>query len=345
MKIQPGRVAAFLRQPDAKCRAVLVYGPDSGLVRERGEALARLVCPDLKDPFRVAELSGPGLTADPARLADEMSAQSLIGGRRVVRVREAGDAVAPIAESALARAPGDGFVVIEAGDLPPRSALRKLFESAADAAAIACYADTARDLAEVIRATLGAHRIEVSSDAAAWLVEHLGGDRQVTRNELEKLALYVGDGGKVGLEAAALCVGDTAALDVDDVVFAAAEGDAAALERALLRAFQEGEQPVSILRASMRHFHRLQLCLARIDAGQSPEDAMRGLRPPLFFKVQDRFAGQLRRWTAAAAVRALAALTEAELRAKRAVYPQETVCRAVLLDLARFAGGRRGRAA
>jgi DNA polymerase-3 subunit delta len=345
VKIQPARVAAFLRQPDAKCRAVLVYGPDTGLVRERAEALARLVCPDLKDPFRVAELSGAALASDPARLADEMSAQSLVGGRRVVRVREAGDAVAPIAESALATAPGDGFVVLEAGDLPPRSALRKLFEGADNAAAIACYADTARDLAEVIRSTLGAHRVQVSSDAASWLVEHLGGDRQVTRNELEKLALYVGDGGKVGLEEAALCVGDTAALDVDDVIFAAAEGDASGLERALLRAFQEGEQPVSILRAAMRHFQRLQLCLARIDAGQSPEDAMRALRPPLFFKVQDRFAGQLRRWTPAAVMRALGALTEAELRAKRAVYPQETVCRAVLLDLARFAGGRRGRGA
>jgi DNA polymerase-3 subunit delta len=324
---------------------VLVYGPDTGLVRERALGLVRWVCPDAADPFRVAEMTGAQLAADPARLADEMSAQSLIGGRRVVRVREAGDAAAPIVESALETAPGDGFVVLESGDLPARSALRKLFESAGNAAAIPCYADGARDLAEVIRSTLGAHRIEVSQDAAAYLVEHLGGDRQVTRSELEKLALHVGDGGKVGLVEAVACVGDTAALDLDDALYAAFEGDPAALERALSRALREGEAPVSILRAAQRHLHRLQLCLGRMAGGQSADDAMRSLRPPLFFKVQDRFAAQLRRWTPATAAAALAMLTEAELNSKRAVYPQETICRAALLDVARFAHAGRRRAA
>src|SRR5262249_19762459 len=162
--------------------------------------------------------------------------------------------------------------------------------------------------AEVVRATLGAHRIEASRDAVAWLVEHLGGDRQLTRMELEKLALYVGDGGKVGLEEAQACVGDTAALDLDDAIFAAAEGDGAALERALTRALQEGENPVGILRAAMRHLQRLQLCLARMREGVAAADAVRSLRPPVFFKLQDRFAAQLRRWSLPATAAALALL-------------------------------------
>jgi DNA polymerase-3 subunit delta len=345
VKLQTGRIAAFLKQPDPRCRAVLLYGPDAGLVRERAEGLVRWVSPDPADPFRVAELTGAALVADPARLADEMAAQSLVGGRRVVRIREAGDAVAPIAESALATAPGDGFVVIEAGDLPGRSALRKLFESIGNAAAVPCYLDSGRDLADVVRATLGAHRVEVTPDALAYLVENLGGDRQVTRSELEKLALHVGDGGKVGLAEAAASVGDTAALTIEDAIYAAADGDPAALDRALSRGFQEGEAPVSVLRAAQRHIHRLQLCRGRIESGQSAEDAMRSLRPPLFFKLQDRFAGQLRRWTPAALARAVSLLTQAELDAKTTVYPQETICRAALLDLARLAHAGRRRAA
>ncbi|MCC6467418.1 MAG: DNA polymerase III subunit delta, partial [Alphaproteobacteria bacterium] len=35
MKIQPGKVETFLAKPDAAVRAVLLYGPDAGLVRER----------------------------------------------------------------------------------------------------------------------------------------------------------------------------------------------------------------------------------------------------------------------------------------------------------------------
>ena len=93
MKLASSRISAFLQRPDPEIRTVLVYGPDDGLVRERAGLLARSVCPDLKDPFRVAELAGATLAADPARLADEAAQLSLIGGRRVVRVRGATDAL------------------------------------------------------------------------------------------------------------------------------------------------------------------------------------------------------------------------------------------------------------
>src|SRR5947209_11687995 len=96
MRLAPARIAAFLQRPDPEIRAVLLYGPDEGLVRERAEAVARSVCSDLKDPFRVADLTGAGLAADPARLADEAAQLSLIGGRRIVRVRGAGDALAKL---------------------------------------------------------------------------------------------------------------------------------------------------------------------------------------------------------------------------------------------------------
>jgi len=58
--------------------------------------LARNVCPDLKDPFRVAELIAAALTADPARLEDEAAQLCLTGGRRVVRVRGVSEALAKL---------------------------------------------------------------------------------------------------------------------------------------------------------------------------------------------------------------------------------------------------------
>jgi len=90
VRLAPSRIAAFLQRPDPEIRAVLLYGPDEGLVRERAEAVARSVCPDLKDPFRVADLTASVLGTDPARLADEATQLSLTGGQRVVRVRGAG---------------------------------------------------------------------------------------------------------------------------------------------------------------------------------------------------------------------------------------------------------------
>ena len=108
MRLPPARIAGFLQRPDPEIRSVLLYGPDEGLVRERAEAVARSVCPDLRDPFRVADLTAGVLAADPARLADEAAQLSLTGGRRVVRVRGAGDALAKLFAAFLESTPGEG---------------------------------------------------------------------------------------------------------------------------------------------------------------------------------------------------------------------------------------------
>ena len=316
---------------------MLLYGPDAGLVRERAEAIARSVCPDLKDPFRIVDLGAAVLTADPARLADAAAQLSLTGGRRVVQVRGAGDTVGKLFAEFLEAKPGDAFVVVEAGDLPSRSALRRAFEATRHGAAIGCYPDTPRDLAAVIRDALTKDQITVSRDATLFLVEHLGGDRLLTRSELEKLALYAGDGGRVDLEDARLSVSDTAGLELDDAVMAAAEGDAASIERVLGRVFQEGESPVSVLRALLRHLHRLHLLVTRFSGGTSLEEVLRTARPPIFFKQQDSFRRQLTLWTEPRLRPQLDRISKAELRTKTTGLPAETVCREAMLAVAQAA--------
>lgn len=334
MKLASSRVAGFLRRPDPEVRAVLLYGPDAGLVRERAAVLARTVCPDLQDPFRVADLTGAALAADPARLADEAAQMSLMGGQRVVRVREAGDALAALFGRFLAEAPSDALVVVEAGDLPGRSSLRRVFDDAAAGAAIGCYPDSARDLADLVRDTCAAQRIAISRDAVDFLVSHLGGDRLLSRAELDKLTLYAGEGGRIGLDDARAVIADTAALSLDDAVLAAAEGDAAALDRALARVFQEGESPVTVIRAMLRHLQRLHLLARQVAGGTSIDAAIRGARPPIFLKEQDSWRRQLQRWSEKRLRAALDRVAEAEFRMKLTGLPAETICREALFRLA-----------
>jgi len=341
VKLPPSRISAFLQRPDPNIRAVLLYGPDEGLVHERAGVLARTVCPDLKDPFRVAELTAGALAVDPARLADEAAQLSLTGGRRLVRVRGVSEALAKLFADFLKSSPGDAFVVVEAGELPARAALRRVFEDAPHAIAIGCYPDTPRDLAALVREMLAGHRVTASRDAGQFLVEHLGGDRLLTRSELEKLALYAGDGGRVELEDARLSVSDTAALELDDAVMAAAEGDAARLERVLGRVLQEGESPVTIIRALLRHLHRLHALTARAAGGIGVEEVLRTARPPIFFKQQDNFRKQLALWSQTRLRPQLDRLTKAELDMKTTGLPAETICREAMLAVAQAARLRR----
>jgi DNA polymerase-3 subunit delta len=337
VKIAPSRLAAFLQRPDPGVRAVLLYGPDAGLVRERADELARTVCADLSDPFRVAALTGAVLAADPARLADEAAQLSLAGGRRVVRVRGAADAQGRLFAGFLADPLGEALVVVEAGELSGASSLRRAFESSPRAAAVGCYPDGPRDRAMVIRDSLAAHRVSASRDATQYLVDHLGDDRLVTRSELDKLALYVGDGGRVELDDAVVSVGDSAALELDDAVMAAAEGDTARLDRVLGRVFQEGESPVTVVRAVLRHLQRLHGLAARVAHGISAEEVMRAARPPIFFKHQDGIRRQLGLWRENGLRRALGRLAEAEIRIKTTGFPAETLCREALAAVAQMA--------
>ncbi|WP_029010833.1 DNA polymerase III subunit delta [Azospirillum halopraeferens] len=335
MKLQPKSIESFLRRPDPGVRAVLLYGPDAGLVRDRAMALGRTVVEDPSDPFRVTELYGRALVDDPARLADEAAAIALTGGRRLVRIREADDATTGAFAGLLtAPPPGDTLVVVEAGDLSNRSKLRLLFEEADAGAAIPCYVDDEASLGQVIADLLRGHGLTADADALSFLSGNLVGDRLVARGEVEKLALYMGRETRVRLEDAQACVGDSAALEMDEPVWAAGDGDFAALDKSLGRLFAEGTSPVAILRAAQRHFQRLHQVSA---AGRSPEQAIAALRPPVFFKMRGRFTNQARRWSPAAVRNALERLVEAEAECKRTHMPDETICARALFQVASLA--------
>lgn len=339
MKLQPRSIPSFLRKPDPKIRAVLFYGPDGGLVRDRAATIGRTVVADVSDPFRVADFSSRSLSDDPARLIDEVAALSLTGGRRLVRVRDAEDNSAAAFTALLDHPPpGDTLVVAEAGELGPRSKLRVLFEGAENAAAIPCYVEDETSLGAVIHDLLRADGLTADDDAVAFLAANLVGDRMVARGEITKLALYMGKGqGRVRLEDAQASIGDSAVLDMDEAVWAAADGDLPALDRALGRLFAEGASPVALLRATQRHFHRLHLVVAQVAAGKPADTAVATLKPPVMFKLKNRLAAQGRRWQPGAMRQALDRLTETEAECKRTNAPDTTLCARVLFQIGSLA--------
>jgi DNA polymerase-3 subunit delta len=332
VKLQPSQVRTFLRDP-GKTRIVLLYGDDLGMIRERAEALVRLVAGSLDDPFRVTELA----REDIKHLPDEAAGLSLMGGRRVVRVREATDAAADPAAQTL-KGVGTALVILEGAGLATRSKLRLLLEGANDAATIGCYPEEGKALEETIRTTLKAADVGIQPDALTWLAGHLGADRASTRAELEKLALYVGPGQQVDLDSAMTCIGDLAGLSLDDALFAATTGNVATTDRALELAMAEGAAPVAVIRATMGHLQRLHRArLAMEERGLSASEAVKASRPPVFYQKVGAFTRSLGVWSAPVLEYALAALSEAERGCKRTGWPDEALARNAVLTLARRA--------
>jgi DNA polymerase-3 subunit delta len=337
LKLDGRRLEAFLDAPGT-CHAVLLFGDDIGMIRERAGRLVRAVAGGLDDPFRVADLERDGLS----RLAEELSSRSLTGGRRVVRVRDVTDAATAAVTAALQRG-SEALLVLEAPGLASRSKLRTALERAPDAVAIGCYALEGAALDQVIGTVLSGLGVSVTPEARTWLAGQLGADQAVTRSELEKLALYVGTGGQVDLAAAEQCVGDLAGLSLNDALFAATAGDVAETDRALELALAEGTAPVGLLRATLTHLQWLQRARAAVAQGASPNEAAKAARPPVFFRQEAAFVQALRLWPEPALEAAATRVWEAERACKRTGTPAETLCRSVLLGLAQRAAQQRRR--
>ena len=336
MKLTPQRVGAFLRDP-GPCRVVLLYGEDTGMIRDGAEALVRSVAGSLDDPFLVAELSRDEVS----RLADEAASLPLTGGRRVVRLREATDAAAA-AVTAVLKGPAPALVVLEGPGLPTRSKLRTLLDAAPDGVAIGCYPEEGRALEETIRTILAEMGVGIDGEAMAWLTVQLGADRASTRQEVGKLALYVGAGGRVDLAAAMACVGDVAGLSLDDALFAATEGDVATADRALELAIAEGVAAVGMLRAGLMHLQRRHRVRLAMDEGLPAAEATKSARPPVFFKRTGSFSKALGLWSSRALMAAIAGLAEAERACKRTGAPDLVLSRNAVLALARRASASQG---
>jgi DNA polymerase-3 subunit delta len=252
-------------------------------------------------------------------------------------VRPAGEESAAALENLVAASAGDALIILEGGNLTPRSSLRALAETEDCLAALPCYPDNEEDLQRLVEGAAKAHGFTVEEDALPWIVERLGGDRGQTRSEIEKLLLYkTGDDAKtVTMDDALAVLGDTAAIGIDDVIGATFDGNVAALDRALDRVFAEGGNPVQLVRALQRHADQLHLVSGHVAAGGNLEAAMfkaRGL--PRGGPVRQRFERHARAWPLPRLSAAVTRILEAELDCKRTGLPDEAIARRLCLALA-----------
>ncbi len=334
MKLDARQFPALLRD-SGKYRLALFYGEDEGQIRERSQALTREVAGTLTDPFLVADLSREGWGQIPA----EMAALSMIGGRRVIVAREVTDAVLGQALQAM-KGPGGALLILEAPGLG-KGKLRSFAEAAADGVAVACYPDEGRALGDLVKLGLAASSVTIDPDALAWLSQSLSGDRAILRNEIEKLALLAGADGRVDLDAARACTGESAAGSADEGLLAALGGRIEAADAGVEAAVQDGLAGVAVLRMAVSLMQRLHQARLRMDAGESAADAIRYMRPPVFFRAQAATAACLAIWSSQGLSRLLEEARQTELACKRTGSRQELLARRFVAGLARQAAARR----
>lgn len=336
MKLEPrdGRkLAAFLKDP-GPVRAVLLYGEDEGLVRERARALTVAVAGSVDDPFRVVELTREAWN----RMAGEFAAISMMGGRRVIGVREVTDAALGSVAEAL-KTKGDALLVLEAPGLG-KGKLRTMIEAAGDAMAVPCYPEEGAALTELIRGLFAEAGVKADGEAVSWLAEATGGDRAVVRNEVAKLSLLAGAGGRVDLDLAREVAGDSAGASGDEALLAATCGKTVLADSHVERAMGEGLAAIALIRMALGHLQKLHQVRLLMAGGEGANEAVRALRPPVFYKNINAMAQSASLWSGDALLRAIEEARQVEIACKQTGSRPELLVRRFVAGLARQAQAR-----
>ena len=295
MKVAPRQIASFLAKPPDKINAILLHGSDAGLRSSRSQQLAALYSHDLDDVFSVTRINGASLGSEPIKIADAAAAIPMFG-TRLVLVKASGTELLDACKLLLAKPIHDAMVIIDASDTNTKHAVVKLFELSDTAVAIGCYPDNEADIRKLAQTIFRRDNVSVDRDGLALISSRLGSDHAATRAEIEKLALLAGPGGTLNLETISEALGDSAILAIDDVADAVATGHVPALSKALGKAWREEANCVMIIRGCQTYFNQLGTLGYAVLTGQTPQNAVRGLRPPVHFKLQDALIRHLKNW-------------------------------------------------
>ena len=331
----------FLGKPGANFRAAVIHGRDMGVVRERAQILTRAVTDRPDDPFDVAMLSEGDMTSAEGRLEGELMAISMMGGKRLVRLRLAGEKTSSdhlTAEALTAHLAGqfnpDAFFLVEAPTLGRDSPLRKIAEASPDCAAIPCYDDEPGDIARLAREALAAEGLSLSAEALEVFVSRLPHERGVARSEIERLAMFLGpgQGGSASLAELGGFFGVEPEASLAQAAIDSFGGRLAAAHDGLRRAGQEGEGGVGAVRALGMHLARLRKIATLHRGGAGLQAAIKSAG--VFWKNEREFMRQAQVWKLAELDRVQADVLAADRACKQAGSPDRLLAERLALTIA-----------
>lgn len=318
---------------------LLMYGADGMRVAlKRAEAVLAVVGPQGETDMRVSRIPAADLRKDGAALNDAIKEIGFFPGPRLVLVEDATDGLSEtLAQAFRDWRAGDAFVLVTAGALTAKSPLRGLFEKMPSAGAVAFFDDppTREEIeAELRRAGLSQIDPEAMDHLTALSRSLDPGD---FRQTLERIGLYKWqDSAPLTSTEVDLLAPSTVDAEVDDLIAACADGNAARVVGLMRRIEGQGVAPVTICIAALRHFRSLHI------AATEPGGLTAGLaKARVFGPRRSAMEAQAKQLGRASLEQALALLVETDLTLRSTSRaPTMAVMERALITLSMLRRGR-----
>ena len=323
MNIKPEQVEGILKSLPSSIRGVVIYGSNEGMVATLSEQFIKSISPDMYDAFLVSHLDGADISSDVGVLYAEFNAQSLMGGRRVVVIKNATSSLTKPLRELLDSSKSDTLLVISSSTLKTKDSLAVMAKDEKFLYGIGCYDDRDEDISQFASKFMSKNGYNIDNVAFQILCSRLSNDRKISANELDKLVTYMGNKKDISVDDVLTVISDTSASSQEDLCYFVALGQTEKAIASYNRLIFEGEQPVSIIRSISYHFMKLLDCAVKMEKGETSDKVVMGLRPPLMFFRKNAFISQLRVWNRSRIMSALNLLYQTERECKTTDFPAE----------------------
>jgi DNA polymerase-3 subunit delta len=294
--------------------AYLIHGDDHGRIGERRAAL-RALAERESGAGGIECLEGDAAT--PAAVAGTLAAMTFAIGRRFIivdgaeRWKEADikDHLAP-ALAAIAPETTIAFFAREEGRFKIAPALVKAVEKAGGSVAAERTLKT-KELPKWLQAEASKLGVDLQRDGAQALVGLVGDRQQRLLREVEKLALELGPGARIGADEVEQAAAHSSERQVWGLVDALVAGDGEAATRAYLELEAQGESVGRLVGLLARRVRDVLAIATQLEAGESAAEIKQGMKGSPW--AADRRIAEARRSDTDRLSRALETLADLEL--------------------------------
>ena len=326
-------ITKYLKTPDLNIKCVLIFGTNEGKIADYCSQFAKTVCQDLSDAFRVVNLSMENLTKDIGILFGEYNAQSLLGGRRVIIVKDVTDILTKNLKTLFDDNKSDSLLILTSSTLNTKSSLVNLGKDREDFAIIGCYEDREKDIKQFVRDYLIKNQVTISENAADLLCMRLSNDKKANLSEMDKLITYLGSRRNIEIDDIKIAVSDTSSSSIEDLCYFIGTGKTDKAIDSYKELLNEGIEAVTIVRSISSHFINLLSYAYAFEQGKRPDEIINSIRPPLMFFRKDDLKLQINTWKKQSVLDAINLLYQCERDCKTTNLPAQEILSYTIMQL------------
>ena len=313
---------------------LLFFGPNEGLIRDNIIKISASFKEDLETDE--ITINGKALDENHSLIDEEIRSFSMFSEKKIMHLENLKEKHLQYFENQEIEN-NKILIIIKSDNLSKSSKIRNFFEKHKRYATIPCYEDDVRSKMNILSQFQSENKIKFNSDIKNYLLQNLSSDRLINKNDLEKILLVIGNeqSNEIELENIQNILNDSSSNSLNIINENVMYGKVNQVSKNLYRVFEEGTNAVAIIRSLLNYLVRVHKTQIEIKKTGNFDEAIKQLRPAVFWKDKDNFRNHCSKWPTKEILHYIERLLEAEYMCKTQSSINNEICEKYILSIAK----------